>query len=41
LITVEQVRGLEAELDSGAGIAALRRFNDALRAIPEDKWGEP
>lgn len=30
----------QAELDSGAGVEALRRFNKALRAIPADKWGE-
>ncbi len=30
----------QAELDAGAGIEALRRFNKALRAIPADKWGK-
>jgi hypothetical protein len=30
----------QAELDNGAGVEALRRFNKALRAIPADKWGE-
>jgi hypothetical protein len=29
----------QAELDQGASIAALRRFNDNLRAIPADRWG--
>jgi len=29
----------QAELDNGAGIAALRRFNDALRNVPADRWG--
>ncbi|WIA11408.1 hypothetical protein OEZ85_011525 [Tetradesmus obliquus] len=38
LVTVEEVRALEAELDSGAGVEALRRFNKALRAVPADKW---
>lgn len=31
---------LQAELDAGAGIESLRRFNKALRAVPADKWGE-
>ncbi|GFH25136.1 uncharacterized protein HaLaN_23050, partial [Haematococcus lacustris] len=26
------------KLDQGASIAALRRFNDALRALPADRW---
>ncbi|KXZ50812.1 hypothetical protein GPECTOR_15g498 [Gonium pectorale] len=38
LISKEQVEALEAELDQGASIAALRRFNDALRNIPADRW---
>ncbi|GLC44659.1 hypothetical protein PLESTB_001330700 [Pleodorina starrii] len=38
LISKEQVQALEAELDQGASIAALRRFNDALRNIPADRW---
>ncbi|KAL6762772.1 hypothetical protein V8C86DRAFT_2510759 [Haematococcus lacustris] len=38
LISQEQVESLEAELDQGASIAALRRFNDALRALPADRW---
>jgi len=31
---------LQAELDNGAGVAALRRFNDNLRKLPADRWGE-
>ncbi|KAG2482514.1 hypothetical protein HYH03_018559 [Edaphochlamys debaryana] len=38
LITKEQVQSLEAELDQGASMAALRRFNDNLRAVPADRW---
>lgn len=38
LISREAVRDLEAELDAGASIAALRRFNDNLRKLPTDKW---
>ncbi|KAG2424239.1 hypothetical protein HXX76_014623 [Chlamydomonas incerta] len=38
LINKEQVEALEAELDQGASIAALRRFNDALLALPADRW---
>uniref|UniRef100_A0A7S0WIL9 Uncharacterized protein n=1 Tax=Chlamydomonas leiostraca TaxID=1034604 RepID=A0A7S0WIL9_9CHLO len=38
LISKEQVVSLEAELDQGASVAALRRFNDALRALPADRW---
>lgn len=38
LISKEQVVSLEAELDQGASIAALRRFNDNLRNIPADRW---
>lgn len=30
----------QAELDQGASIAALRRFNDNLRNIPAERWGE-
>ena len=29
----------QAELDNGISIAALRRFNDNLRALPADQWG--
>ncbi|EFJ41282.1 hypothetical protein VOLCADRAFT_107753 [Volvox carteri f. nagariensis] len=38
LISKEQVQALEADLDQGASIAALRRFNDNLRNIPTDRW---
>lgn len=38
LISREQVQALEAELDQGASIAALRRFNDNLRSIPAERW---
>lgn len=31
---------LQAELDKGAGVEALRRFNQALRAVPVHNWGE-
>lgn len=30
---------LQAELDNGAAVAALRRFNDNLAALPADSWG--
>ncbi|KAI3438417.1 hypothetical protein D9Q98_000848 [Chlorella vulgaris] len=38
LITQEAVRSLESELDNGASIAALRRFNDLLAGLPADCW---
>lgn len=38
LITREAVQSLEAELDAGEGVKALRRFNAALRALPADRW---
>ncbi|KAF8070855.1 hypothetical protein HT031_000936 [Scenedesmus sp. PABB004] len=38
LISSEEIRALEAELDAGAGVESLRRFNKALRALPADKW---
>jgi hypothetical protein len=38
LITKETVVSLEAELDQGASMAALRRFNDNLQKVPADKW---
>jgi hypothetical protein len=41
LISVEGVRGLEAELDNGAAIEALRRFNDNLKSLPAERWGAP
>ena len=31
---------LQSELDNGASIAALRRFNDNLSSLPADTWGE-
>ena len=31
---------VQAELDQGASIAALRRFNDNLRALPAESWGQ-
>lgn len=31
---------LQAELDNGAAIAALRRFNNLLAALPAESWGE-
>lgn len=30
---------LQAELDQGTSIAALRRFNDNLRHLPSSEWG--
>ena len=39
LISREQLVALEAALDEGSGVVALRRFNKALRGIPADKWG--
>jgi hypothetical protein len=38
LISKETVRALESELDNGAAVAALRRFNDNLAALPADSW---
>lgn len=37
-ISREAVCALEAELDQGAGVQALRRFNAALKAVPSSKW---
>ena len=31
---------VQSELDNGASIAALRRFNDNLSSLPADTWGE-
>ena len=31
---------LQGELDNGAAVAALRRFNDLLANLPADSWGE-
>jgi hypothetical protein len=33
------VQPYQAELDNGAGVDALRRFNDNLRKVPADRWG--
>lgn len=30
----------QSGLDAGASIQALRRFNNALRAVSADNWGE-
>ena len=30
---------MQAELDSGESIKALRRFNQLLRDVPADSWG--
>ncbi|KAI8472117.1 MAG: hypothetical protein J3K34DRAFT_376195 [Monoraphidium minutum] len=38
LITRETVRSLEAELDNGEAVKALRRFNANLRALTADNW---
>lgn len=38
LITREAVRALEAELDGGEAVKALRRFNANLRALTPDNW---
>lgn len=38
LITAEEVKTLESDLDAGASIQALRRFNNALRAVSADNW---
>jgi hypothetical protein len=40
LISHETIISLEAELDNGSSIAALRRFSDNLRNLPADQWGE-
>ncbi|GAB4824090.1 hypothetical protein N2152v2_011136 [Parachlorella kessleri] len=38
LISRETVQALEAELDHGASIAALRRFNDNLANLTAENW---
>ena len=38
LITRDTVRTLEADLDNGEAIKALRRFNDNLAALPAEGW---
>jgi len=30
---------VQAELDNGASVRALRRFNDNLRSLPAQGWG--
>lgn len=35
-ISRDQVRALEHELDMGESMQALKRFNEALKALPED-----
>ena len=30
---------VQAELDNGAAVAALRRFNNNLAALPAENWG--
>ena len=32
---------MQEELRQGEAMAALRRFNDLLESLPEDRWGEP
>jgi hypothetical protein len=38
LITTDTIKELESVLDNGASVAALRRFNDLLAALPADSW---
>lgn len=40
LITTNQIKELESVLDNGASVAALRRFNDLLAALPAESWEE-
>ncbi|KAK9837328.1 hypothetical protein WJX81_006507 [Elliptochloris bilobata] len=40
LISREDLQSLEAELDSGESVKALRRFNDNLRQLPAECWEE-
>ena len=30
---------MQEELRQGEAMAALRRFNDMLESLPEDRWG--
>ena len=39
LISHEAVTALESQLDNGASIEALRRFDRNLRALTLDNWG--
>ena len=32
---------MQEELRQGEAMAALRRFNDLLKSLPADRWGEP
>ena len=38
MLTRERVQSLEAELDSGASVKALRRFNDNIAKLDKDTW---
>ena len=38
LISHEALRSLEALIDNGPSVAALRRFNDNLRKLDADTW---
>jgi len=38
LISPEEIKSLEGELDSGASVAALRRFNVALENLTAQNW---
>ncbi|KAK3271385.1 hypothetical protein CYMTET_20262 [Cymbomonas tetramitiformis] len=40
LISREAVQSLEAELDNGESVKALRRFNDILANLSEEKWND-
>jgi hypothetical protein len=40
LISHEALRALEAELNEGPSVAALRRFNQNLRRLTADNWRE-
>ena len=40
LISHEALRGLEAQLNEGPSVAALRRFNQNLRRLTADNWRE-
>ncbi len=40
LITTDAIKELESVLDNGASVAALRRFNDLLAALPAESWEE-
>lgn len=37
-ISVETVKGLEAELASGEAMKALRRYNDAVEKLDAQGW---